>query len=189
MKWTNNLGKAAIVGAAAVWLAGCASTDTAGGTAGAGSSAGSVTQGVNDPAVMAVVKSGKISGTPQQIAQLLQKRTFHYKTNEYSVTPADYQALEATAALMDTPLMQGKQLVIEGNTDERGTRSYNMALGLRRANSVKTYLEAKGVSGSQVRVISYGFEKPDVTGHNPDAWAKNRRVHLVIKGTDQSSHG
>ena len=190
MKWTSSLGKTAIIGAAAIWLAGCASNGPAsapggpmnGSAATPGTSAsGASTQGVNDPAVMAVIKSGQIKGSPQQIAQLLKRRTYHYQTNQYTVTPADHPSLDATAILMQTPLMKNRQLVIEGNTDERGTRSYNMALGLRRANAVEQYLSIKGVPVQQMRVISYGFEKPLDPDHNSIAWAKNRRVHLVLK--------
>lgn len=181
MKWTKAVGKALIVSAVAVWLAGCSSTGShqgvEGGPVGLGPSA--ATKGVYDPAVMAVIKSGKIKGSPEQIAEWLHQTTFHYDTNEYAVNPQDYNALNATAALMNTHYMDGKKLVIEGNTDERGTRSYNMALGLRRASAVKHYLEAKGVPSERMRVISYGFEKPVDTAHDPAAWAKNRRVTIV----------
>ena len=70
---------------------------------------------------------------------------------------------------------------LEGNTDERGTREYNLALGERRANAVKAYLVAQGVSPSQIEVVSYGEEKPVDPGHNEAAWAKNRRVQIVYE--------
>jgi len=68
---------------------------------------------------------------------------------------------------------------LEGNTDERGTREYNVGLGERRANAVATALESRGVSGSQVSVVSYGKERPVATGHDDSAWSQNRRVDIV----------
>lgn len=73
---------------------------------------------------------------------------------------------------------RGQQVRLEGHADERGTREYNLALGERRANAVRAYLVAQGVSGAQIDVISYGEERPAVGGHNEAAWAKNRRVEI-----------
>ncbi|CAA0078922.1 Outer membrane protein P6 [BD1-7 clade bacterium] len=73
---------------------------------------------------------------------------------------------------------QGK-VRIEGNTDERGTREYNLALGERRAQSVANYLAVQGVDPARFDIISYGEEKPAVYGSNEAAWAKNRRVEVV----------
>ena len=68
---------------------------------------------------------------------------------------------------------------LEGNTDERGTREYNIGLGERRANAVAAALEAKGVSASQLSTISYGKERPVALGHDESSWSQNRRVDLV----------
>lgn len=75
----------------------------------------------------------------------------------------------------------GKNLVLEGHCDERGTSEYNMALGERRAQSAKQFLMSIGVEPSRMTTISYGEEKPFDPGHNEAAWAKNRRVHFVEK--------
>jgi peptidoglycan-associated lipoprotein len=69
-------------------------------------------------------------------------------------------------------------VVLSGHADERGTREYNQALGERRGNSVKSYFQLKGVSASQMEVMSYGEERPAVMGHDRAAWAKNRRVEV-----------
>ena len=69
---------------------------------------------------------------------------------------------------------------IEGHCDERGTREYNLALGQRRAATVRDYLVALGVSASRVDVISYGKERPEVVGSNDAAWAQNRRGVTTI---------
>lgn len=66
-------------------------------------------------------------------------------------------------------------MTVEGNCDERGTREYNLALGERRASSVRDYLVALGVNASRLSVISFGKERPDVLGSNDYAWAQNRR--------------
>ena len=64
---------------------------------------------------------------------------------------------------------------IEGNADERGSEQYNLALGQRRADSAKKYLDNLGVKGEQITAISFGAERPKATGHDEEAWKQNRR--------------
>lgn len=71
---------------------------------------------------------------------------------------------------------------IEGHCDERGTVEYNLALGERRAQSVKNFLSQLGVESGRLSTISYGEEKPVSQGHSEDAWIKNRRAEFVITG-------
>ena len=71
-------------------------------------------------------------------------------------------------------------ITVEGHCDERGTREYNLALGERRANSVKKYLASAGISDSRLKTISYGKERPAVQGSNESAWAQNRRGVTVL---------
>ena len=71
-------------------------------------------------------------------------------------------------------------VIIEGHADERGTREYNLALGDRRAVAVRDYLLAKGLNAARVRTVSYGKERPAVSGSNEQAWAKNRRAATVL---------
>ncbi len=66
-------------------------------------------------------------------------------------------------------------VTIEGHADERGTREYNLALGERRANTVKNYLVALGIDGARINTISYGKERPDQVGADESSWARNRR--------------
>jgi len=70
-------------------------------------------------------------------------------------------------------------VLLEGHCDERGTVEYNLALGQRRADSVKNYLVQYGVDGSRISTISYGEERPFATGSDEGAWSQNRRVHFV----------
>ena len=74
-----------------------------------------------------------------------------------------------------------KQIVVEGHTDDRGTREYNLALGERRAVAVKNYLISRGVDADRIRVISYGKERPAVVGANEAAWSQNRRAVTMVK--------
>ena len=69
---------------------------------------------------------------------------------------------------------------VEGHCDERGTPEYNLALGERRAVSVKTYLVSLGIPPERIRTVSYGKEFPFDAAHSEDAWSKNRRAHFVI---------
>lgn len=71
---------------------------------------------------------------------------------------------------------------VEGHCDERGSTQYNLALGERRAQSVKQYLMEMGVDGAKVSIISYGEEKPAVEGHDESAWSQNRRAEFTISG-------
>jgi len=74
-----------------------------------------------------------------------------------------------------------QRINIEGHSDERGTREYNISLGEQRAKSVFKMLQLIGVMSNQVDVISYGEEKPAESGHDAEALRRNRRVELVYK--------
>ena len=71
-------------------------------------------------------------------------------------------------------------VIVEGHCDERGTREYNLALGEKRAQSVKNYLISLGISSDRVTTISYGKERPAVVGSNDGAWAQNRRSVTIV---------
>lgn len=71
-----------------------------------------------------------------------------------------------------------RKVTVEGHCDERGTREFNLALGQRRADSVKDFLVSQGVSAANVRTISFGKEQPLVDGHDEFAWGKNRRAEV-----------
>lgn len=74
------------------------------------------------------------------------------------------------------------RVTVEGHTDERGTREYNLALGERRANAARNFLAAQGVAGNRLSVISYGKERPAADGSNEAAWAQNRRAVTIVTG-------
>ena len=98
--------------------------------------------------------------------------------DKYNLKPEGRGTVEALAAWLNS--RQGVTLTIEGHADERGTREYNLALGERRANSVKDYLIALGINAGRLTTISYGEERPAVPGSYEEAWAQNRRAEFVV---------
>ncbi len=75
----------------------------------------------------------------------------------------------------------GRRITVEGNTDERGGREYNLALGQKRAEAVKQRLMLMGARDAQIETVSFGKEKPRATGSTEEAWAQNRRADIVYK--------
>jgi len=103
----------------------------------------------------------------------------HFDFDSAVLVPAAQEILQSKATwLQDNP---DNTVIIEGHCDERGTNAYNLALGDRRAEAVKAFLEDLGIAASRMTTISYGEEKPVDPGHNEEAWAKNRRAHFVIE--------
>jgi peptidoglycan-associated lipoprotein len=94
------------------------------------------------------------------------------------LSPIASQTLDRQAAWMKQ--YPAIFLTVEGHTDERGTREYNLALGDRRANAVKNYLVALGIDPARLLTISYGEERPAEPGNDETAWAKNRRAVSLV---------
>ncbi|MEQ1896391.1 MAG: peptidoglycan-associated lipoprotein Pal [Vicinamibacterales bacterium] len=101
---------------------------------------------------------------------------FGYDSSELS--EAAQQTAQANAAVLRTN--RSWVITIEGHSDERGTAEYNLALGERRASSVRAYLVSMGIAAERLRVVSYGKEFPFDPGHDEAAWTKNRRGHFVV---------
>jgi peptidoglycan-associated lipoprotein len=74
-----------------------------------------------------------------------------------------------------------RRVLIQGNTDERGTSEYNLALGQKRAEAVRRAMSLMGVADTQMEAVSLGKEKPTATGHDEASWAQNRRADLVYQ--------
>jgi peptidoglycan-associated lipoprotein len=105
-------------------------------------------------------------------------KDIHFDFDKYNIRPGDGEILNQTVALLKKyPKIK---IQVEGHCDERGTAEYNLALGERRANSTKNYLVSHGISPNRISTISYGKEKPLDPGHNEEAWAKNRRAHIIV---------
>lgn len=120
----------------------------------------------------------KQPGIEGEVLQSTLLKDVHFDFDRYDVRPQDVNILKDNAAvLLKYPKLK---VQVEGHCDERGTAEYNLALGERRANSVKKYLISLGVPADRLSTISYGKEMPLDPGHNEEAWAKNRRAHIVI---------
>ena len=102
-----------------------------------------------------------------------------YAFDKYDLTSESKRSLESNSS--ELKRATDVTIIIEGHCDERGTKSYNLALGEKRAKAARDYLVSLGVSSSRLTVVSYGKERPFDPGHNEAAWAKNRRAHFVIK--------
>lgn len=103
-------------------------------------------------------------------------KTFYFGYDDANLQDGDIDALRAHAAYLGKN--SGARVQVNGHSDERGTREYNMALAERRAKAVAAFLTGNGARGSQLEVVSYGEEKPAVAGEGEESWAKNRRVEL-----------
>lgn len=118
--------------------------------------------------------AGGAGGAGQDTVASLEAGIVYFDYDSSVVAPEYLDLIRRNAAyLVNNP---GAQLTVEGHTDERGSREYNLALGQRRAETVKQLLLARGASSAQVRTVSYGEEKPQTYGSGESDWARNRRV-------------
>jgi peptidoglycan-associated lipoprotein len=106
-------------------------------------------------------------------------QSVYFDLNEFTVK-AEYQNVIQKQA--DYPKShRGEALTLQGNSDERGSNEFNLALGDRRAIAVKKSLEAMGVADQQINIVSFGEEKPRLTCHEERCWSDNRRVDFIYK--------
>ena len=108
----------------------------------------------------------------------LRQRVVYFDLDQDALKP-EFQAIMGCHAkyLRDRP---SSRITLQGNTDERGSRAYNLALGERRAQATKTYLVNLGVNAEQLTTVSFGEEKLLLFGHDEISWAQNRRDDFVI---------
>jgi peptidoglycan-associated lipoprotein len=104
--------------------------------------------------------------------------TIYFDFNKYEIRHDQHAHAAAIAASLKAA--SAMKVVIEGHCDDRGSAEYNLALGEKRATSLKNFLTASGVSGDNVSTVSFGKERPAVPGNNEEAWAKNRRDEVVV---------
>ena len=105
-------------------------------------------------------------------------QTIYFAFDSSRLTSSAREILAMNAAFLKSNT--NIDIQVEGHADERGGEQYNLALGERRARSVKDYLVALGVDGRRVSIISYGKTTPLAFGHDEDAWGRNRRANFVI---------
>jgi peptidoglycan-associated lipoprotein len=130
------------------------------------------------PSVAPSVAGSAYSGDPRKDpASLLSKRSVFFDFDRFDVKDEFRPMLEAHAGYLVS--MRDKHVILQGNTDERGSREYNLALGQKRAEAVLKALAVLGVNGSQMEAVSFGEEKPRATGNTEEAYAQNRRTDIV----------
>ena len=117
-------------------------------------------------------------GSQEDLAQNVGDRVL-FETDKWDLTSDARRQAEAWAGWLRR--YPSVSVIVEGHADERGTREYNLALGERRATTVRDYLVAQGIGSGRMRTISYGKERPAVLGSNEDGWAQNRRAVLAVQ--------
>ena len=132
-------------------------------------------EGAVDPNAGYGANTGAVDGSLSEEAALRAITTFYFEYDSSDLKAEAMRALDVHAKDLKSA---GNRVVLEGHTDERGTREYNMALGEHRAASVQRYLVLQGVSPAQLELVSYGEEKPAAMGSTEEAMAQNRRVEL-----------
>lgn len=123
------------------------------------------------------VTSGVIPGSQADLAQSAGDRVF-FDLDQYNIRADAAQTLDAQAQWLSR--YPGKQIRVEGNADERGTREYNLALGARRASAVREYLSTQGVSAARMSTVSFGKDRPLVAGSDEESHQQNRNAHTVL---------
>ncbi|MGH8261269.1 MAG: peptidoglycan-associated lipoprotein Pal [Steroidobacteraceae bacterium] len=151
------------------------SANTAVPTTGAGAES-SGANGANANEGAAGANAGETpAGGPQE--GMLAKRTVYFDFDSSEIKGEGTDIVAAHAKYLSTH--PSVHVRLEGNTDERGSREYNIGLGERRAQAVRRAMLLQGASDSQISTVSYGAERPVDPGHDEAAWAKNRRVDIV----------
>jgi peptidoglycan-associated lipoprotein len=128
-----------------------------------------------------VTKPGAVAGAdPRLKTGALAQRSIYYDYDQFDVKDQYRALVEAHAKyLRENP---AAKILIQGNTDERGSREYNVGLGQRRSDGVKKMLVLLGARDNQIESVSLGEEKPQSEGHDESAWSKNRRSDILYSG-------
>ena len=168
---------AALAAALAVALAGCSSTPLDENKAPVEDKTAQQTQPPPTQSTVPQVQANTDQGTeqgPRNVARLIY---FDFDSN--TIKPEYQNIVDGHARFLRAN--PTRHIFLEGHTDERGGREYNLALGQRRAEAVRQALKLLGVQDSQMEATSFGKEKPVDPGHDETAWAKNRRVEIVYR--------
>jgi peptidoglycan-associated lipoprotein len=169
-------------------LAGCKSTDTQN-PAPVEDGAPAATAPAAGGATTASVGTAGVSGTPAGGAgaaalrdpnNILSKRSIYFDYDQFVIKDEYRPIIEAHAKYLQAN--KQARATLQGHTDERGTREYNIALGQKRADSVKKLMILLGASEIQIETVSFGKEKPRREGHDESSWAENRRVEILHAG-------
>jgi peptidoglycan-associated lipoprotein len=112
-------------------------------------------------------------------SDIVLKEDIFFEFDKSTLTPEAIETLTKNGQWLRTN--SDVAITIEGHCDERGTNDYNLALGERRAESVKRFLTGLGINQSRLVTLSYGEERPFDRGHGETAWSRNRRAHFLVK--------
>ncbi len=171
-------------------LAGCSSTPTteapvddrgAGAGSAAPGSSGAQTGGAGGGGVTGSATGSGLGGNPlRDPNNVLSKRSVYFDYDSFVVKEEYRPLVEAHARYLQQN--RNARMTVQGNTDERGSREYNIALGQKRADSVKRMMTLLGATENQIETVSFGKEKPRNQGHDESAWAENRRDDILYAG-------
>ena len=177
MKQFTSAGKALPIIFAILFMAGCASTDT---TSEADSAAQDEAQAAEEARRAAQMQAEKDREMARmkalEDAVAAAGNVVYFDFDKSTLTPATRRVLDAHIALAKAK--GSGNIRLEGHADERGTREYNMALGERRAKAARDYMSVNGIPNYRMETVSYGEERPAVSGTGEAAWSRNRRVEI-----------
>jgi len=125
---------------------------------------------------LAAVKEAPVEA--KEIKRDLEFKDVLFDFDKYDIRPDAKESLDFAVERLKKN--KGIKVIIEGHCDEKGTNEYNLALGEKRANTVKNYIIANGIAPATIETISYGEEKPQCTEQNEECWQLNRRAHFVV---------
>jgi peptidoglycan-associated lipoprotein len=179
-----------LVAILAAALAGCSTTPTTEAPVEDRGTAGQTAPGAGG-ASTGTLPGGGVTGTEQGGAQggaseltnpnsILSKRNIYFDFDSFVVKDQYRPLVEAHARYLQSHA--NARMTIQGNTDERGSREYNIALGQKRADAVKRMMTLLGARDNQIETVSFGEERPKNPGHDESAWAENRRDDIVYAG-------
>ncbi|MEM8489266.1 MAG: peptidoglycan-associated lipoprotein Pal [Pseudomonadota bacterium] len=162
----------------AIFLAACASTDTTTDDTDTGADTG--TETTVDTSERDRLEAQRLAEERRirdlEAAASAAGKVFYFDFDSSTLRSDVQDALDAHIALLKT---NNSSVRLEGHTDERGTRDYNLALGERRANSVRDYMVVNGIASYRIETVSFGEEQPNAYGSGEANWSRNRRVELV----------
>ena len=132
----------------------------------------------NTPAGGAVLSPEEQKAASQNLDKAIEItfQTVYFDFDSHSIKPEAQESLRQLAKALQ--VLPAAIILVDGNTDERGSNEYNLALGQKRSNAIKDFLVSEGASSEQLQSLSDGEEKPAATGSNEEAWAKNRRAEF-----------
>jgi peptidoglycan-associated lipoprotein len=177
MKQVTVAGKALSIIFAVIWMAGCASnvTETDGATDADQERRAAEQAAADKRRAAEQMDADKASQKALQAAVSSAGSVLYFDFDKSTLTMATRKVLDAHIALLKT---NKDKVRLEGHTDERGTREYNMALGERRAKAAASYMSGNGIASYRIESVSYGEERPVSMGSGESSWSQNRRVEI-----------